>query len=40
VCEEDGAGNCDDGDAEGDGRGVDAVEDGPEVVATRMTSPD
>ena len=38
--EEDGAGNCDDESAREDGRGVEAVKDGSEMVVTRMTSPD
>jgi len=39
-CAEDEAGNCDDEGTGEDGRGVEAVEDGSEMVATRMTSPD
>ena len=40
-CVEDEAGNCDDDEGTGEGgRGVEAVEDGSEIVATRMTSPD
>jgi len=39
-CAEDKAGNCDNEGAGEDGRGVEAVEDGSEMVATRMTSPD
>jgi len=40
-CVKDEAGNCDDDDGTGeDGRGVEAVEGGSGIVATRMTSPD
>jgi len=39
-CAEDETGNCDDDGTGEDGRGVEAVEDGSEIVATRMTSPD
>jgi len=39
-CVEDKAGNCDDEGTGEDGRGVEVVEDGSGMVATRMTSPD
>ncbi len=40
ACRGDGAGSCGVEGAEGDGRGVEAVDDGSEMVVTRIMSPD
>src|SRR6266581_3778027 len=40
VCGEGGAGSCDVEGTGEDGRGVEAVDDGSEMVVTRMVAPD
>jgi len=40
ACGKGGTGNCDVDGAGEDGRGVEAVDDGSEMVVTRMISPD